>query len=237
MKHYHYIFAGSGLASLFTVYRMMESGSFEDKSILLLDPVTKQGNDRTWCYWEQGSGNWDAITFRQWETALFAGKHNRTALDFKGYHYKMIRSADFYEHVLSTLRKHRNIEFLQQKVLDFVDSGFNVLVKTESESYTCNKLLNSIYNPALPSAQKKYPVLQQHFIGWHVKTGSPVFDAEKPAFMDFSIPQNGNTRFMYVLPFSDSEAIVEYTLFSKDLLPEAEYQDSIKEALKLIINS
>ena len=231
MKHYHYIFAGSGLASLMTVYRMVQSGRFEDKSILLLDHVAKQGNDRTWCYWEKGKGNWDAITFRQWETALFAGEKFKAALDFDGYRYKMVRSADFYEHILSVLHKHPNIHFGGQKVLDFIDSGFNVLVKTESQSYTCNKLFNSIYNPALPSAQKKYPVLQQHFIGWHVKTGSPVFDSEKPVFMDFSIPQNGNTRFMYVLPFSDSEAIVEYTLFSKNLLPDAEYEGAIKEYL------
>lgn len=231
MKHYHYIFAGSGLASLMTVYRMVQSGRFTDKSILLLDPDTKQDNDRTWCYWEQGAGQWDAITFRQWDTAIFAGEKFRSALDFNGYRYKMIRSADFYNHILSELNNHPNIEFIQQKVIDFIDSGFNVLVKTETENYTCNKLFNSIYNPALPSSQKKYPVLQQHFIGWHIKTDTPVFDAKKPVFMDFSVPQKGNTRFMYVLPLSESEALVEYTLFSKDLLPEAEYEDAIKKYL------
>ena len=31
-------------------------------------------------------------------------------------------------------------------------------------------------------------------------------------------------RFMYVLPFSPRRALVEYTLFSADLLPEAAYE-------------
>ncbi len=232
MKHYHYIFAGAGLASLMTVYRMAVMGNFSNASILLIDPDTKTNNDRTWCYWQTGNSMWDTITFKKWESAIFADEKNAVNLDFGSYKYNMIRGIDFYSFVLAELKKHSNIEFVQQKVIDFADTGLNVLVKTETESYTCNKLLNNIYNPALPKSQNKYPVLQQHFIGWHIKTSQPVFDADKPVFMDFSIPQKGNTRFMYVLPFSETEAIVEYTLFSKDLLPEKEYEEAIQEYLE-----
>jgi len=231
MKHYNYIFAGAGLSSLMTVYRMAISGRFSDKSILLLDTETKQANDRTWCFWQRGVTIWDDIIFRRWNTALFACKNYSANLDFDGYEYNMIRGIDFYNFVLTEIKKHKNIAFVHQKVVDFADLDINVIVKTEIESYTCNKLINSIYNPSLAASQKKYPVLQQHFIGWHVKTISPAFTADKPTFMDFSIQQKGNTRFMYVLPFSDTEAIVEYTLFSKELLPTAEYEEAIKQYL------
>ena len=75
--------------------------------------------------------------------------------------------------------------------------------------------------------QDKYPLLQQHFIGWKIKTSEPAFTADKATFMDFSVAQKGNTRFMYVLPFSKTEALIEYTLFSKDLLPEKEYEECL----------
>jgi lycopene beta-cyclase len=231
MKHYHYIFAGAGLSSLMTVYRMATSGAFNGKSILLLDADTKQANDRTWCFWQRGAGQWDSIVHKTWHTAYFANEHFKADLDFDGYNYKMIRGIDFYNFVFTELRKHSNIEFVNQKVTDFSDLKLHVLVKTEADSYTCNKLFNSIYNPAVVAAQTKYPVLQQHFIGWNVKTTAPVFDADKPSFMDFSIPQKGNTRFMYVLPLSATEALVEYTLFSKDLLAKAEYEEAIEQYL------
>jgi len=231
MKHYHYIFAGAGLSGLMTVYRMAISGRFDDASILLLDTDSKKENDRTWCFWQRGITIWDDIIFRRWNTALFASQKFGTDLDFDGYEYNMIRGIDFYNFVLAELKKHSNIAFAHQKVADFADLGMHVLVKTDVESYTCNKLFNSIYNPALPASQKKYPLLQQHFIGWHVKTNTPAFNAHKPTFMDFSIAQKGNTRFMYVLPFSGTEAIVEYTLFSKDLLAVAEYEEAIKQYL------
>jgi lycopene beta-cyclase len=49
--------------------------------------------------------------------------------------------------------------------------------------------------------------------------------------MDFTIVQNGNTRFMYVLPTSKKEALFEYTLFSEDLLEKNEYEKAIEQYL------
>ena len=50
--------------------------------------------------------------------------------------------------------------------------------------------------------------------------------------MDFTVEQRGNTRFMYVLPFSKNKALVEYTLFSAEPLEKKEYEDEIVSYLK-----
>ena len=50
--------------------------------------------------------------------------------------------------------------------------------------------------------------------------------------MDFSVAQKGNTRFMYVLPTSENEALLEYTLFSKDLLLKEEYEVEIQHYIQ-----
>ena len=52
MNHYHYIFTGSGLSALLTIFEMIKSGRFSDKKILLIDSITKNINDRTWCFWD-----------------------------------------------------------------------------------------------------------------------------------------------------------------------------------------
>ena len=52
VKHYNYIFTGSGLSALMTVYEMILSNKFKDKTILLIDADAKKTNDRTWCFWE-----------------------------------------------------------------------------------------------------------------------------------------------------------------------------------------
>ncbi|MES2805830.1 MAG: lycopene cyclase family protein [Bacteroidota bacterium] len=232
MKHYDYIFTGAGLSALMTVYKMVQSGKFKNTSILLLDENTKKTNDRTWCFWKTNDSVWEQSISKKWDSALFANENFRRDLDLQPYHYNMVKGLDFYNQVFDLLSKQENITFLPHKVLEIEESETIILVQTESESFSCSKLFNSIYNKHKAESQTKYPVLQQHFIGWFIKSEQPVFNSEQATFMDFSVEQKGNTRFMYVLPTSKTEALLEYTLFSHQHLKKEEYENEIKKYIE-----
>lgn len=243
MQHYHYIFTGSGLSALMTVYEMLLSGKFEDKSILLIDENAKKVNDRTWCFWDENDtplkGHtskrrelFGEIISKKWNQAIFANKKFNRVLELAPYQYKKINGLDFYELVFKKISEHKNIHFLNQKVVDFTELGNHCIVKTESETFTCNKIFNSIYNPEIVKSQSKFPLIQQHFIGWFIKSKEAIFNPNCATFMDFSVEQKGNTRFMYVLPTSENEALLEYTLFSKDLLSTEEYETEIQKYIE-----
>jgi lycopene beta-cyclase len=234
IKHFDYIFTGTGLAALMTVYKMVQSGNFTNKSVLLLDENSKQTNDRTWCFWDKNETIWDSIIAKKWDSALFANEDFKRDLDLKPYQYNQIRGLDFYNFVFKSLSKQENITFLNEKVTDINELETHVFVGTEENRYTGDYLFNSIYTKAFALSQTKYPVLQQHFVGWFVKTDVEVFNPEQATFMDFSVEQKGNTRFMYVLPTSKTEALVEYTLFSENLLPKEEYENEIQNYLKTL---
>ena len=231
MQHYHYIFTGSGLSALMTVYEMLLSGKFNDKSILLIDENTKKTNDRTWCFWDEDN-LFDEIASKKWNQAVFANEKFNRVLELTPYQYKKINGLDFYELVFKKISEHKNIHFLNQKVVDFSELGNHCIVKTEQETFTCNKIFNSIYNPEVVTAQNKFPLIQQHFVGWFIKSKEAVFTPNCATFMDFSVEQKGNTRFMYVLPTSENEALLEYTLFSKDLLSKAAYESEIHKYIE-----
>ncbi len=61
-----YIILGAGASGLMLAYRMSQDAFFDDKSILIIDKVKNKGNDRTWCYWENGEGEWDYILQKSW---------------------------------------------------------------------------------------------------------------------------------------------------------------------------
>ncbi len=229
---YDYIIIGAGAAGLLLTDALGKDDFFSGKSILLLDKDAKQTNDRTWCFWEKGVGEFDALLHKKWDAIYFAGKTYKEQLSIAPYSYKMIRGLDFYSHYLAKIAQYPNITFIQETVTNITEIDAFVEVKTEKQQYTCTKVFNSIYSPKEVLSQQKHPVLQQHFLGWFVKTKSPVFNATQATFMDFSIPQKGNTRFMYVLPISNTEALIEYTLFSEKLLPKTEYETAIKDYLK-----
>ncbi|MEN2402650.1 lycopene cyclase family protein [Flavobacterium sp. MC2016-06] len=233
IKHFDYIFTGTGLSALMTVYKMVLSGKFNDKSILLLDQNSKQTNDRTWCFWSKNQTIWDSVISKKWDSALFADENFKRDLTLKPYQYNQIRGLDFYSFVFEELLKHSNITFLNEKVTDINELETHVFVGAEENNrYTCDYLFNSIYTKAFAESQTKYPALQQHFVGWFVKSESEIFNPDQATFMDFSVEQKNNTRFMYVLPTSKTEALVEYTLFSEKLLPIEEYENEIQKYLE-----
>ena len=224
MQHFNYIFAGSGLSALMTVYKMVQSGKFADKSILLLDENSKKANDRTWCFWSKNNENWETIIHKKWNSALFANQDFKIDINLNPYKYNQIRGLDFYNFVFDVISKQENITFQNQKIVDYEESENQITVQTETDSYTCDQLFNSILDLYEVENQTQYPLLKQHFIGWFIQSEQEVFNAEQATFMDFSVEQKGNTRFMYVLPTSKTEALLEYTLFSHNHLETSEYE-------------
>jgi lycopene beta-cyclase len=143
----------------------------------------------------------------------------------------MVRGIDFYREYHEKLNSHPNISLEYGQVLQISERDKEVLVSTDQNQYRAARVFNSVFNWKELENRNSFPLLQQHFLGWFVKARSPVFDPEAATFMDFSIPQKGNTRFMYVLPFSDREALVEYTLFSGYPLQIGEYESALEDYL------
>lgn len=231
MPTYDYIIIGAGASGLLLADALGKDSFFNQKRILLLDKLDKTQNDRTWCFWEDSGGPFDKILSKSWANIRFtAEKFDRTTA-LKPFQYKMLRGYDFYQYYLERIKTYTNIEFIQEQIDSTVEHDNHVEVIGEYQNYQTKYVFDSRFDYEKLLLQSKYPVLQQHFLGWFVKTDKPVFDSETATFMDFSIPQNGNTRFMYVLPLSENEGLLEYTLFSEHPLEKEEYENAIKDYL------
>ncbi len=232
MPTYDYIIIGAGASGLLLADALGRDDFFASKSILLLERDRKQKNDRTWCFWEEGNGAFDGILFKTWPKIHFTGQEVTIGKNIAPYCYKMLRGLDFYSCYLEQIRAHTNIFFAQDEVLTIEEKGNSMEVHGKTGTYFGKNIFDSRFEYQTLLRQKKYPVLQQHFLGWFIKTPKSVFNVDSATFMDFSVQQKGNTRFMYVLPFSENEALVEYTLFSEHVLEKLEYENAIKDYIK-----
>jgi lycopene beta-cyclase len=230
VKH-NYLFSGLGLSSLLVLYEMIQNNLLDGKTALIIEPEKKEANDRTWCFWEEQKGEWDYLTHKQWESAFFITENHKVECLKGDLQYKMLESKSFYKEVIQRLQSHSNIIFVNDKVVSFQNNGSEVVVTTQNEVFISDYFFNSVFDLNEVTNQKQYPLLQQHFIGWFVKTKTPIFSLESAYFMDFTVSQKKNTRFMYVLPFSETEALVEYTLFSPTVLQKEEYEQEITDYL------
>ncbi|WP_226065044.1 lycopene cyclase family protein [Kaistella polysaccharea] len=227
---YDYIIAGSGCAGLSLLYRLLIDPVLQSKKILVIDRVQKNANDRTWCFWEEGKGLFESVVTHEWKSLIFKNEDFTRQFDLEKYRYKMIQGKDFYDFVLSYASNFENVTFKNENIKGITSDALAATVETEDNRYQADYLFNStsLFNPKITEENS----LLQHFTGWVIKTTADTFDAKVGTLMDFTLDQKHGATFMYVLPTSPTEALVEYTLFSKSVLPKEEYQTALKHYIK-----
>jgi len=216
-----------GAAGLMLAYRLTSDPYFDSHKILLIDKASKDQNDRTWCYWDLKKGDWDAMVHKRWDNIYFGSRAYEEHTGILPYQYKMIQGKDFYDFILKTIASKTNVNITKETLITLKEKGSYAEVVTDQTTYQAGKVFNSVILSNQYKKQQQFPLLNQHFLGWFIKTETDVFDDQEATFMDFTVDQKGNTRFMYVLPTSKREALFEYTLFSEDLLEEKEYEEAI----------
>ena len=230
---YDYIIAGSGCSGLSLLYKILNTPSLQNNSILVIDKDHKKNNDRTWCFWEKGPGLFESIVHAKWNTLEFISDNFYKKVDLGPYSYKMIQGIHFYNFILAYAKKFENVTFLQESIID-IDSTFNgASVITKKCTYTAKYVFNST-NLLSPEINKKNSLLQ-HFKGWKIKTIDPSFNLKVGRLMDFRVSQENGATFMYVLPTSATEALIEYTLFGVSILEQEMYIKELKKYIKEVL--
>ena len=230
-NYFDFIICGGGASGLLLLKALREDSFFNNRSILLIEKENKNKNDRTWSYWESLDGPFDSMVTKKWSEAQFCSHNLNFEFDLDPFQYKMLRSAVVYRKILDKYITAKNTTFLKAEVKDIVSKKNLTEIITSDGKFQSEKVFSSIFEPKSMMNQKKYPVLQQHFVGWFIKTKNASFDPRKILFMDFDIPQFQETRFLYVLPIDESNALVEYTLFSENLLHFDDYETGIVDYL------
>jgi len=252
LSSYDYIIAGAGGAGLSLLYYLMQASSLTTKSILVIDKSFNKTNDRTWCFWDENISAFENLVKNRWNTISIHAQGFDKELSTAPFSYKMIQGIDFYNDVLSKAKSKTNIHFQQAIILDITaidPTNPSKGAKVEWEGgaaigdYVFSSLLPfqmnqlntaAAYSNALQSgtsSNNKEPFLWQHFKGRVVKFDTPVFNKTIAKLMDFNVPQQGATAFMYQLPLNEKEALVEYTIFSENVLAIAEYDKVLDDYL------
>lgn len=226
-NNWDFIICGGGMSGLSLAYYLQKS-KLGSKSILIIEPQEKNKNDRTWAFWEAQKGTFEQILFRKWDTVNFRDANNKIQqLDIGNYQYKLLRGIDFYNYVVPELQKSSNIQFIKDAVTNIEDSPEQATVTTEmGQTYHANFVFDSTYKLKL-NIPKNHNLLQ-HFKGLVIRTKKASFNPTLPEMMDFGVEQHNECRFMYVLPFDEYSAIIEYTLFTEKLLTKEEYDTELR---------
>src|SRR5690606_17029540 len=68
--------------------------------------------------------------------------------------------------------------------------------------------------------------------GWIIETDTACFQPDAITMMDYRFQYKDSTSFIYVLPFSETRALVEYTFFTPFVVDSQVYDNAIKNYIK-----
>lgn len=232
-KTYDFIIAGAGCAGLSLLYALLKSPSLQSKQILVIDKTFEKSNDRTWCFWEEQPGLFESLVCKSWNQISIHKQTFSTVLPTAPFSYKMLQGLDFYQHIISFAKKSSNVEWVAAEIQSMDVQENKGYVNWNGGNASCNFIFSSLLPfsslYAISQSPTSIPFLWQHFKGHLVKFDEPVFDEHIARLMDFNVDQKGATGFMYALPLDANTALLEYTLFSKKVLPSQEYDLVIKD--------
>ncbi len=179
--------------------------------VLLLEPRTVYKRDPTWGFWDTEDHPFTAAVSRRWGSWRVSHGAASALRGSRRYRYCHIAGDAFYRAALDEVERAPGQELHRGVTTHSVERQPNGLfaVATSSGRLTARQVFDG--RPPAPSASAEAALLQR-FLGWHIRAAAPCFDPETVELMRF-FPAGtaGRVRFLYLLPFSSTEALVEMT--------------------------
>ena len=218
-----YLFIGLGASNCLLILELEKKALLSQKKIIIIEPHQKNKKDKTYCFWATDEDARNIIepqcVDKSWSTVILNGK--KQDLDPLSYYH--VSSLTLYQKTLSVIDKH-DATILQNKISD--TEPLKTLIIDNSEYIA--KYIFDCRPPKIAPTKKHEYYINQSFVGWQIETKEELFDSHSFTMMDFNIPQNGATQFVYVLPFNSKKALVEVTRFGTDIMQREEGEALLK---------
>ena len=217
MKKADVLILGAGCAGT-SLAHYLEDFGYAGK-VVLLDSRTKFNREQRWCSWAKLPASLAPLVQQSWRSWTVADENHSTTRTSENYSYQQIYAPDFFAHFHSRWQNSdAPIEInLGGKVGRIEERRDCVEVEANGEIWRANLVFDARHKGSanLKNAENAKSVyLHQTFLGWKIEFPRAVFDSQNATLMDFRTAPTDGVNFIYVLPYSDREALVESTSFS-----------------------
>lgn len=224
---------GGGLASLTLAYELLKPERALDIQVTLFDPEDSERLERTWCSWvdtRTEADPWKSLGKESWSELELnhpLGRHSRSITPLR---YRKIEGPALHTFLDSELSRNPRFQKIRARVTEVKPAqDLSSATVTASDGRTWQTPLAFVSVPGLVNQpEPNGPLLLQHFLGWRIRTERAVFSPSQATLMDFRLPQGSEVRFVYILPSSPTEALIELTVFSEKRWKTEEYEEALR---------
>jgi len=205
---------GAGASGLQLLYECLQADSKREMKILLLDSGDR--SSKSWCFWEDPShACFPFLVEKTWDKMAFVStKGRRIQTDISPLQYQYISSDRFFTYFFNELIPHEpRVTHLKKWVTATSEaSAFNTVQCDDGDTFYAKKIADSRPKKSLDSK-----LIYQHFSGKFIDFEQPILDESCLTLMDFSLAASTKEMavFHYILPFSQTKALIETTVFTQ----------------------
>jgi lycopene beta-cyclase len=214
---------GAGLAgfSLAAALKRLDSKS----DVALFDRRPRLPHPaRTFCFFDRCEDALPVAPAHRWGRVRFAGQGFERTIECNDTPYTMVQGDDFFAEMLPSLEA-AGVRFFWEQSNVALGSG-EVRVGDTAHRFDC--IVDAAFDSSTAAA-----TLWQSFGGRRITTTTPIFDPATATLMDLGVSSaESPISFMYVLPFSATEALIEHTTFSLSPRTETEHQEQVTAWLR-----
>lgn len=199
---------GAGVSGLSLASQLAQ---YEDLpgTIKISDPNLDRAKSQTFCFWfneEESAWLKPEYSWPKWRLSNGQDEHVHHGHQYK---YGMVSGERFRQSALKTIAEHPQIELVQEWLLDQPSA-------------------EHVFDSRPPHLEEFY--IKQSFIGFEIE-GTHNYDLNQVALMDDLSFAYGGLRFRYVLPITATRLLVEYTLFTAQIVNLDNFEQECRLAL------
>ena len=213
-KIYDIAIIGAGASGLQLLYEIVQADPTNEKQILLLDSGDR--STKSWCFWEDGKNQcFPFLVEKSWESMTYRASSGETIKSkIHPLHYKYISSERFFTYFFTEfIPANPNITLVNSWVQEIQEGDdLHSVICKDGSSFYANRVADS-----RPLKSEDSSLIYQHFSGKFIEFEQPILEESSMTLMDFSLPVSTNEMavFHYILPFSQTKALIETTVFTK----------------------
>ncbi len=207
---------GAGCAGTSLAHYLEQAGY--DGSVALVDGRTSFDQEQRWCSWADLPASLLSLVEHSWREWGICDEKRLVVRSSEKFTYRQIYAPHFFQKFHSPWRDPKTATNLHlgEFVQKIQPRDGAVEVATNSRRWRAQLVFDARHAGGLVKNQKIVSSVHLHqtFLGWTVKYPHPVFNTKTAIIMDFRTAQIDGVNFIYVLPYSETEALVESTAFN-----------------------
>ena len=207
---------GGGCAGLSLAMRLAKLGA-RCPQTLIVESRERYVNDRTWCFWGTPSAQLTSLVRHRWSRVRVSAEGRQREVDCTSSPYEMIPASVFYEAALREVAANPRIQLVTGTAVSDqpVRTGNRWAISTPFGTHSPRWVVDT---RPVRSPRRGDAVLWQSFYGREILCETDRFDAGCATLMDFLPTKDGRIVFVYMLPVTARQALIEVTAFAPDPL-------------------